>query len=253
MLRVIEIRVQDAVTSLVAHAVGVGGQVVFGGHPAITPMVAATVSAFAADEAGPERPILLYQSEYFRDAQRPVGRKEMQSAGLSKTIWVPDNPRDASKAFPVVREWLQPDRFEQIRKGQADPQADERLVDALVVFRLVMLLHSQPDAGVSMGGMEGIEAEASLYQRLFAKDPSRKLFALRSTFGASSRLGELGVTSLDEQYFKSNDEESFGEPNAFVPTTENQTIDKQLLRRIGYDGMMQDFVASVGKQVIDQK
>ncbi|HWM26261.1 MAG TPA: hypothetical protein VNP98_15710 [Chthoniobacterales bacterium] len=245
MLRVIETRVQDAVTSLVAQVLGVGGQVIFGGHPAITPMVAATASAFEGGERDGERPVMLYQSEYFREAVRPIGRREMESAQLSRTIWVPDNPEDASKAFPLAQEWLQPDRFKQLREGQAHPNADRRLVDALVVFRIVMLLDSRPHAAVSMGGMEGVEAEAMLYQRLFGSDPRRRLFALRSTFGAAGQLGELGIISIDERYFESKDRAPLAESVALLPTAEKQTIGRQLLRRIRYDGIMKEFITSL--------
>jgi hypothetical protein len=242
MLRVIETRVQDAVASLVAQVLRVGGQVVFGGHPAITPMVAATASTYSVEERNGETPIVLYQSEYFRDAPPPVGRKEMESANLTRTIWVPADPQEASEKFSVAEKWLHSERFRELRQGQADKNADPILVDALVALRLVMLLRSQPNAAVSMGGMEGVEAEALLYRALADENEARPIFALRSTFGAAAKLDGHGIRFIDEEFLKLS---LVNDPFALRPEVNRQKIEQHLLHRIRYDGIMRDLITRV--------
>jgi hypothetical protein len=237
MLRVIETRVQDAVASLVTQVLRVGGQLICGGHPAITPMVAATVSCYSVDESNGETPIVLYQSEYFQTATPPVGRKEMEDAKLSRTIWVPGNLEQAGEKFSFAEKWRDNERFLRLRQGQADKNAKPELVDALVVMRLAMLLRSDPNASVSMGGMEGVEAEALLYRAV--TDDTRPIFALRSTFGAAARLDEDGITFIDEEFLK---RDKGHDPVELRPAADLQKIERHLLRRIRYDGIMRELV-----------
>jgi hypothetical protein len=242
MLRVIETRVQDAVASLVTQVLRAGGQLIFGGHPAITPMVASSASTYSVDEEKGETPIVLYQSEYFRDARSPVGRKEMESANLSRTIWVPGNLQEAGEKFSFASEWLNNERVRRLRQGQADKNADPKLVDALVGLRLAMLFGSEPNGAVSMGGMEGVEAEALMY-RAVAND-ARPIFALRSTFGVAAKLDEHGITFIDEEFLK---RDPINDPFELRPAADRRKIERHLLRRIGYDGIMRELVSRVAQ------
>jgi hypothetical protein len=244
MLRVIETRVQDAITSLVAQVLGIGGQVVFGGHPAITPMVAATVAGFSVDREG-EPPVRIYQSEYFHNAVSPVGREEMRKRGLAQVIPVPADPskvpRSAESAFRRAVDWLSAGSNKDIwLSRQADPDAGKELVLALLLLRLVMFFDAQPTAAVCMGGMEGIEAEALLYQNLLEKSGDQeqtRLFGLRSTYGATARLEGPRVRFIEDQYLAER------HPRKLQPS--EGTAEEDLLRRIRYDEWMRQLVERV--------
>jgi hypothetical protein len=250
MLRVIETRVRDAVTSLVAETLRVGGQLVFGGHPAITPMVAATASSFSLSAKSPEKPVVLYQSEYFGNSEPPQGREEMIKLGLAEVIWVPAKPWDAAGLFPSGKRYLlDPAKFDHLRRGQTDEKAPNEMRDALTAFRVTMCLDAQPDAVVCIGGMEGIEAEALLYTTFFLTDDPgdrRRAFALKSTFGATAKLDARRFRFVDEDYMMKRGSAAGMETEAeLVPTDEKTALAKQLIHRIPYDSIMRELVNAI--------
>lgn len=255
MLRVIETRVRDAVTSLVAETLRVGGQLVFGGHPAITPMVAATASSYSPSAKYPEKPIVLYQSEYFRNSHPPQGREEMTELGLAEVVWVPAKPWDAADRFSAGKRYLlDPAKFDHLRRGQTDEKAPDEVRDALTAFRIIMCLDAQPDAVICMGGMEGIEAEALLYQTFFLTDDpgdrrrgrASRTVALKSTFGAAARLEHTGFRFVDEDYFKKRGGAAGDETEVeLAPTDDKTALAKQLTHRIRYDSIMRELVDAI--------
>jgi len=194
MLRVIDRRVFDAVQSLVAQVLNAGGRIVHGGQPRITSAIANQANNWNIP-AGSDPPIVIYQSEFFRNQPAPPGREEMRSAGFASVRWTPVEVRAVADRFKInpnlILEWL---------PEQAAPTADGSLREALLAMRLQMLLESQPRAAVSIGGMEGIEAEAKLYLYLAKLKHipwAERVNVIGSTYGASSKLEASGIKVAD--------------------------------------------------------
>ena len=194
MLRVIDRRVFDAVQSLVAQVLNAGGRIVHGGQPRITSAIANQANNWNIP-AGSDPPILIYQSEFFRNQPAPPGREEMRSAGFASVRWTPVEIRAVADRYKInpelILEWL---------PEQAAPKADGSLREALLAMRLQMLLESQPQAAVSIGGMEGIEAEAKLYlylAKLKLIPWAERVNVIGSTYGASSKLEASGIKVAD--------------------------------------------------------
>ena len=257
MVRVIETRVRDAVASFVVHLLKNGGQLIFGGHPTIVPMVAAAARNFSPGQ-GEHRPILLYQSEQFRTSSQSPAREEMERLGLAQIYWVPARPNEATKQFDIDTPYLRDDqKFHALcEEEQRDQNTPAELVAALVVLRVVMFLHLKPQAILSMGGMEGIGSEASLFHKLLGWDfdhdkrhdaiqvrRASRAFALKSTYGATAQLQREGFHFIDENFFFRDDHSVRQE--LLRPQTDMALIDKQLTDPIRYDGIMQDFVRTV--------
>jgi hypothetical protein len=257
MVRVIETRVRDAVASFVVHLLKNGGQLIFGGHPTIVPMVAAAARNFSPNQ-GEHRPILLYQSEQFRTSSQSPAREEIEKLGLAQIYWVPTRPNEATKQFDIDTPYLRDDqKFHALcEEEQRDQNAPAELVAALVVLRVVMFLHLKPQAILSMGGMEGIGSEASLFHKLLGQEFHReprdsiavhgrsRAFALKSTYGATAQLQREGFHFIDESFFSQERQSSrTGSLQEILrPQTDMRLIDKQLTDPIRYDGIMQDFV-----------
>jgi hypothetical protein len=257
MVRVIETRVRDAVASFVVQLLRAGGQLIFGGHPVIVPMVAAAAESFLPGE-GKHFPIVLYQSERYRGETAPTGREEMEARGIATVKWVPVRPEDAAKEFGINTPYLlNPQRFEALcRETQHDEKAAPDVAPALVVLRVVMFLHLRPQTILTMGGMEGISAEASLFRELRAQEFATSrlaarivngagpptVFALKSTYGATAQLDRARTQFIDESFFarSSGVRETLLQPEASM-----EIVGKQLMERIRYDGIMQDFVQVV--------
>jgi hypothetical protein len=194
MLRVIDRRVFDAVQSLVAQVLKAGGRIVHGGQPRITSAIANQANNWnVSKEQDP--PIIIYQSEFFRNQSAPPGREEMQRAGFASVRWTPMEVRAVADRFAIdsklILKWL---------PEQAAPTADGALREALLAMRLQMLLESQPSAAVSIGGMEGIQAEASLYLHLAELKLipwADRVNVIGSTYGAASKLESAGINIAD--------------------------------------------------------
>ena len=242
MLRLIETRMQDATISLVTQVLRAGGRIVFGGHPAITPMVAQAAIAWKprADVAAP---IVIYQSEYFANLQPPPGRDEMIAAGLARMVKTEPGLDRVVQELGLPQksaiEWL---------PEQAPEKAGRECAEALLCMRLRMLKETLPVGVVCLGGMEGIEAEARLYRRLLRgpeDGATARLFVFRSTFGASARLDEEGAEAFETSYQEAHGEEDrqlhgLSERGVLQPSAEMAA--QQLENPIRYDRMMEVLV-----------
>ena len=117
---------------------------VWGGHPAITPMIRVIAESLGASV---QEHVLLYQSEFFRHMAPP------DNDAFAHVVWVP----------PV--------------EGNRDLSL-ERMREAM--------LHSGPfRAGVFIGGMEGVEDELEMFQRLC---PQARVLPVASTGGAALEI-----------------------------------------------------------------
>lgn len=244
MARVIETRVRDALASFVIQLLRARGQLIFGGHPSIVPMVAAAAENFSNPRSD-DFPVVIYQSRLFFNSTPPVGRQEMESIGIAKTVWVPVNRMEASDEFNLDSPYLRiAEMYEELcKQEQHDKNSKPEVAAALVVLRVVMFLHLQPQTILSMGGMEGIAAEATLFRRLRAKEPGYiGAFALKSSYGATANLDARQTRFIDERLESSNT----ARETLLTPKENVETASKQLMKRIRYDRIMEEFVRSVG-------
>jgi hypothetical protein len=235
MLRVIDRRVDDAVESFSAHVLNGGGRIVHGGHPKITLPLASQASNWKV-APGEEPPILIYQSMFFKDQPVPPGREEMREAWTAQIRWVPADLSEVARRCEIpqdlVKRWL---------PMQAADDAPAALREALLALRIAMLVESQPQTAVCIGGMEGIEAEARLYWELSKMKripPARCVYVIGSTFGASARLEGEGINVFDRTRA-----ESFGA--AISPSEE--TARRDIEARKSYDNIMEALVAQIAQ------
>lgn len=136
------IAIRDSVRALISVVVPTG-QIVFGGHPAITPLIRLLVRGMVVDV----RPhVILYLSRFFEQ-----------------------------KFTPEVAE------FEDVHLVDA-VAGDEAA--SLTAMRRTMIHSHEFDAGVFLGGMEGVERE---YQMFRVIHPDKPAFPIAST-GAAARL-----------------------------------------------------------------
>jgi hypothetical protein len=234
MLRVIDQRVVDAVSSLVAQVLMAGGRLVHGGHPSITNAIAGQAGNWLASEdevvEAAEPPVLLYQSEFFRDKPAPPGREEMKASRFADVIWTAKTLADCRlDGVPISEQFqLRPEWIETWLPKQAAPGAPTALREALLVMRLHMLLETQPHAAVCIGGMEGIEAEADLYSdlcRYGLLPDDGGVQVLASTFGAAAQLEGDQVRLVDKR-----------------DRSTSATAEVDLMERLEYDGVMRGLV-----------
>ncbi len=130
--------IREAVLALV-QVVLPRTRLVFGGHPAISPLV-----VLAADRVGQRAKVRIFQSELFRTLV----------------------PRE-SLAFPCI-EWT------------AAIGGDRE--QSLLAMRERMLSSEPLDAGVFIGGMEGVEQEFALFRQ---RHPALPAYAIASTGAAA--------------------------------------------------------------------
>lgn len=147
--------IQFAVRELFSVCLG-RRQVVWGGHPAITPMVWSVCEDLGVDYA---KSVLLYQSSFFAEH-------------------FPDENRHFAN---VVYVDAAPNAGDEVAQREA----------SLLKMRSAMLA-GEFEAGVFIGGMEGIFAEHSLFTSMH---PTAKIVALAAPGGAAGELaGQLGQT-----------------------------------------------------------
>lgn len=172
----VQVYVTDAVSAVARAVIAHQGTLVFGGHPTITPLVSLIAGEYLqhrpAEPVGPaERPAqetargVVYQSEAFR-GYLPDETWAIGALRLAEIRWV-----DA-----VAGEQFDPELI-----GQ--PQCEASLGE----MRRTMLEATQPNAMVCIGGMEGVEKEASIFAEIC---PGRPIFTLQTTGGAAGLIAQ---------------------------------------------------------------
>jgi SLOG cluster3 family len=204
--------IEQAVISLARAVFSEGGRLVFGGHPAISPLVAMVVGEYREPrfaESIEERqtgPVQIFQSRAF-EGYLPDDTLLMYKLGYASIHWV-----DA-----VGLERFQPDA-----EG-----AETSCPNSLRRMREDMFERARPDAMVCIGGMEGLEEEVDLGLK---RTPPLPIYILERTGGAAALLRERGnprlrtidtevVTDLERMRAKSQHEPLADMPNrrALVP------------------------------------
>lgn len=138
------VAIRDSIRALVSVVVPAPGKLVFGGHPAITPMVRLLIAQLKRPV---RRHVILYQSLYFQQ-----------------------------NFLPDVEE------FEEVRLVEAVSGDREA---SLALMREAMIGSEDFDAGIFIGGMEGVEDE---YRRFREIHPKKPVFPIASTGAAALKL-----------------------------------------------------------------
>jgi hypothetical protein len=136
------IAIRDSVRALVSVVIPTGC-IVFGGHPAITPLIRLLVRGMTTDV---RQHVILYQSRFYEQ-----------------------------RFLPEVTE------FEDVRFVDA-VGADEAA--SLREMRRAMIGSREFDAGIFLGGMEGVEREYEIFREIH---PDKPAFPIAST-GAAARI-----------------------------------------------------------------
>jgi hypothetical protein len=154
------VAVREAVRALVAHVV-VQGPLVFGGHPAITPLVWEGARSLNAVDN-----VYIYQSERFRNLiprEAAFFKNLVWTPAVPKTPPDPNDPFDRQKSLEVMRDLM-------IRQRLAPDRG---------------ITLPEFEAGVFLGGMDGVEEEWDLFQRHYPRAPA---YPVASTEGAARLL-----------------------------------------------------------------
>jgi SLOG cluster3 family len=156
--------IESAVTALTAAVLARGWHLVFGGHPAISPMVAlATLQRYRPDRKS-EPPIVIYQAEPYRTVL-PDETWALFKTGVAKIVWT---PAIDGEVFKTGAGSLQ------------TPKSLERM-------RLMLMENEHPVAMFCIGGMKGVVDEFQMFRRM---RPGHPVIVLAGTGGASRQLAE---------------------------------------------------------------
>jgi len=139
------VAIREAVKALVGEVIP-RGRLVFGGHPAITPLLAALLRGAGAEA---RRRVVLYQSAFFKER------------------FIQEN-----------------DEFVDVRLIPAVRNSRKRSIAAM---RSRMLRDTRFDAGIFIGGMEGVLEEFDLFRELHDSAPA---WPIASTGAAALQLFE---------------------------------------------------------------
>jgi hypothetical protein len=148
-------RIRSAVVALTQAALLRGMRLVFGAHPAISPMVLSV----ARDARATARSILVFQSAFFED--------QLPNATLELADWT---------AGALIM----------TAKRSAAPPLNARQ-QSLSLMRKLMVSVPGLRGAVFIGGMEGVEEEANIFRQT---NPRLPLYAVASTGSAAADLFE---------------------------------------------------------------
>jgi hypothetical protein len=169
----LDLNVDEAVITLARTVFAEGGQLVFGGHPSISPLVLTIASEYDSDA-----PLaLIYQSEIFQN-MIPEKTLMLEAMGYGHIVWTAAAEGEELLHDGTTGRWLVPRSLE--------------------IMRRAMIEETSPAAYVSAGGMEGVEQEVDLFHEL---RPAAPVYAIESTGGASATLAASRsyVTAIDRK------------------------------------------------------
>ena len=168
--------IEEAIVSLARAVFARGGRLLFGGHPSISPLISSVAGEyFKPDEARTVRPVITFQSEFFKGGL-PDETWLLYRMGWSSIEWTGKRPAggepDREASLRWMREWM--------LLGPDLPQ-EVRMRNELAA----------PKAMVAIGGMEGVIDEARMFlehARYWDGGERSKIYALASGGGAAARL-----------------------------------------------------------------
>lgn len=186
--------IEQAVIALARGVFAEGGELVFGGHPSISPLIAMVAGEYRPaptidsprDDAAP--PVIVHQLDAYRSEIGITGL--MESLGQARIIWH-ETLKEELKATRHPGAPPYPKSLERMRRRMLESPGGEGSLVAMVC----------------MGGMEGILEEAELFAGL-----RKPLFVIESTGGAAAllarrnvklpvnlRMPQIAVTAIDEE------------------------------------------------------
>jgi len=128
-----------AVKALAGAVFQQGWHLIFGGHPAVSPLI-----LMIAREYGEKNRVVIYQSEYFTHHMSPATRALTQE-GFGQIAWVPN----------VVTE---------MPPGPDDSVDPTKCPDSLSAMRKRMIMHPSVSGLVLVGGDTGLRQEIDLFR-----------------------------------------------------------------------------------------
>lgn len=161
------LRIRESIAHLCRFAFKRNLGIVFGGHPAISPLLLEAASRFSP-EPSPRPRVVIFQSLYYVD-RIPPATLALANWHCGTLLWTPPEPEAAP--------------------------AEEA---SLTAMRVAMVGSPGLVAGLFIGGMEGLFEEAKLFQSRHREAP---MYALGSTGSAAARLLEDGIASLGRRHF----------------------------------------------------
>ena len=181
--------IEEAIISLARAVFARGGRLLFGGHPSVSPLIAAVAGEyFPANPARQIRPVITFQSNLFR-GRLPDETWEMYRMGWTTIEWT---PQEMLNGIPNQDNSLETMR----RRMLLDPELLDGDADARLAVDRNKL--GQPKAMVVIGGMEGIAEEVAIFlefrERWRRGNPDLislpPVYAFTSGGGAARRLLE---------------------------------------------------------------
>lgn len=165
-----QIQIEQAVIALARNVFEVGGRMIFGGHPSISPLVAMVATEFnlnkeieSMERNEPQaKPVSIYQSRAFEEVI-PDETFTLFNLGYAKIIWT--NAVNGEKCNPSIKGTTQCERS--------------------LAFMRKEMIKENADALVCIGGMEGVVEEFDLFRE---KHPNKPIYLFESTGGASRNL-----------------------------------------------------------------
>ena len=147
--------ITDAVVALARAFLTAGWQLVSAAHPTIAPLLLYVAAELQGEG---ERRVSIYQSALFEDVL-PTATRRFEADGIGTVVWTEAVEGDK----PVVDEWHA----------------------SLKVMRQQMLLETEPDVALFVGGMDGIPDEYALFGQL---RPGSPRYALGGPGGAAREI-----------------------------------------------------------------
>jgi hypothetical protein len=204
--------IAQAVVAAVRAVLSSNGRLVFGGHPTISPLVLMIaeeylppgVPAREAMRHNGEARVVVDQSEFFGSVV-PEATMNLYRWGLAELVWT---KADASE---------RPATDEIRRRGQGEK--------SLRVMREVMLRMSKPIGAIFIGGMAGVEEEASLFTQMRQRQPT---YFIGGPGGAARDLGKNHAVELHP---------------------ESRLRREELRNSVSYPALMQRIVLDIGKRL----
>jgi len=174
--------ISQAIVAVTRAVLSSNGQLVFGGHPTVTPLVLMVAQEYLPENSAERReiagrkglPVVVYQSEIFRP-------------------YVPESTRNLFQWHFGTVSWTEKDQNEVLEFTEAGRPKPGTAPKSLEIMRTKMIAETKPFAAFFIGGMEGIRDEAKICR---AVNQRCQLFYLGAPGGAARQLAEENLKAL---------------------------------------------------------
>jgi len=198
----LDLYVDEAVMTLARTVFAEGGQLVFGGHPSISPLVLTIASEYAGLHERSEPMALIYQSTIFSSII-PEKTSMMETMGYGRIVWTPAAEGEVLRRDQATGRYIVPKSLE--------------------IMRRQMIAETMPVAFVAAGGMEGVEDEVRIFREL---RPAGRVYALAETGGVAAQLAVKydDVVEMDKRVKERLGEYADDRPSALYPIVMEQIV-----------------------------